>query len=327
TLGRFLFEHEILNDRERDRDFFVGARALSRLIEQKKEKRTMKVPKVIERIKNYLEERHARWTLRVDRLGSNFQPQRWPSVRAKPFIKGMEEILDLDRQKGDDSSGRALVELSKNVTSYREWIEELEKKEDEYRKNMDKARQQGIADARKTLRELQKRQDQISKRLDKAEIQDKKKLSDEWPSNRMEQNSNITEATHLLDKIIAFSPMAGKRIEFAVQSMKQTVENGNAGNFLTAESSSDMAGRMLRQADNEASKSQKESAGRRERRRVSGDNYFGNRLIGGDIEIRHEYRVDKRYREDILEDVREHRKRYDSRDDSILEEYLRKIVR
>ena len=38
-LDDFLFEHEILDDRERDRDFFVATRALTRLVEKKPSKR------------------------------------------------------------------------------------------------------------------------------------------------------------------------------------------------------------------------------------------------------------------------------------------------
>src|SRR5690606_29705695 len=74
-LNRFLFEHESLDDRERDRDFFVAARTLSRLLEQKAEERKVPVNRVVDRMKNFLEERHRRWELRMQHMNPASQPQ------------------------------------------------------------------------------------------------------------------------------------------------------------------------------------------------------------------------------------------------------------
>ena len=48
-------------------------------------------------------------------------------------------------------------------------------------------------------------------------------------------------------------------------------------------------------------------------------------LLGGDIEITRDYQVDRRYREDVLNDVQG--SGYDEESRSLLENYLREIVR
>jgi hypothetical protein len=51
-------------------------------------------------------------------------------------------------------------------------------------------------------------------------------------------------------------------------------------------------------------------------------------VAGGDVDLRRDYQVNRRYREDVLEDVRELKKRESSEEtDSILEDYLRKVIR
>ena len=64
---------------------------------------------------------------------------------------------------------------------------------------------------------------------------------------------------------------------------------------------------------------------RRKRRRVSGDRYYGQSVHGGDLEISRDYQVDKRYREEVLNEVRDSVKSSD--DARLLEDYIRKIVR
>ena len=70
---------------------------------------------------------------------------------------------------------QALKKLTILTAEYRDFIEDLEKVEDEDRKTKDQKRQKGIANARDKLRELQKRQGKISSVLDNA---DKRKKSE-----------------------------------------------------------------------------------------------------------------------------------------------------
>ena len=58
---------------------------------------------------------------------------------------------------------------------------------------------------------------------------------------------------------------------------------------------------------------------------MTGDSYYGQSVVGGDIEIRREYQVDRRYREDILDEVQN--AEYDEDNRTLLESYLRHVVR
>jgi len=112
--------------------------------------------------------------------------------------------------------------------------------------------------------------------------------------------------------------------------MELAVKEGSKGNFSNAESGSDLAARLLHEADSAAKKSQKRGSERR-RRRVTGDGYYGQSIVGGDVEIRTEYKVDKRYRENILKEVRGVLGRQggelDPEDRRLLDSYLREVVR
>ena len=142
----------------------------------------------------------------------------------------------------------------------------------------------------------------------------------------MEQNANIKQTKSLEAQLRSLSPIAAERIQAAVKSMEVTLESGNKEAFVQAESASDMAGRLLRQADNAARQSQKKEMRRGRRRRVTSDQYYGSSVAGGDVEIRREYEVSRRYREDILDEVRRATDS-DGRDRELLENYLRKVIR
>lgn len=323
-LNSFLFEHETLDDRERDRDFFVAARSISHLIEQQSISDN-DVKNASKRMTDFLSDRHARWTLRVARLPNRSKPESWPRIKGKPFHHSIEKIDQLmTKSKTPKDRNEALTTLSQSVVNYRAWIEELEAKEDEYRADLEKERREGIASAREKLRELQKRQDQISRYLDHAPEQAQNALQAEWPSHRMHQNTNIKESRELEGLLRAFAPQAGQRIKAAGERMEATVESGNKGEFADAESSSDSAARLLRLADQSA-KEQEQGGSRGRRRRVTGNNYYGQTVVGGDIEIKREYEVDKRYREDILDEVRHSRFKEDNR--NLLDDYVRQIIR
>ena len=326
SLNDFLFEHETLDDKERDRDFFVAARSLSRLIEMKPEDRAIEVKTVTDRILNYLDKRHERWKRRVSFLGKKLKG--WDKVSKKPFHRSINKVESYSSQGTAEGQGKALTTLFQVVSEYREWIEELEAAEEGYRREQEKKRQQGLTQARNVLQELQKRQGKISSKLDRPSMQSDSKLSDEWPSIRVMQNSNIKQTASLEGQMRSLSPMAAERIKAAAQMMENTVNSGNKGVFPSAESSADMAGRLLRQAQSAARKSQRRQMRRGRRRRVTGDNYFGSQVAGGDIEIKRGYQVDKRYREEILDNVRsQSRDSEDNASRDLLESYLRQILR
>jgi hypothetical protein len=326
-LNRFLFEHESLDDRERDRDFFVAARTLSRLLEQKAEERKVSVDKVVNRMKNFLDERHRRWELRMQNMNAETRPQEWEQVQKKPFSQALSQIEKMDTSKPPQTED-ALQKLSQTVESYRQWIEALESKEDQARAEQEKQRQQGLANAQNQLRELQKRQSSVSTKLDKAAQREEKDLQESWASVRMDQNSNVKGTRELEAQLRSMSPTAGERMKAAVQAMEATIDSGNESKFADAESASDMAGRLLQQAESAARQSQRDNGKRGRRRRVTSDQYYGNQVAGGDVDLRRDYQVNRRYREDVLEDVRELKKRESSEEtDGLLEDYLRKVIR
>ena len=324
-LNQFLFEHETLNDRERDRDFFVAARTLSRLIEEKKSKRKVSVETVSDRMQTFLDERLSRWRLRVGFIGYENAPKAWVSVKQKSFQK---QLADIQKKSKKDDALNALNSLSGLVSDYKKWIETLEKKEDEFREKMAEQKRQGIANARNALRKLQQAQGKVSQKLDRAAAQKAEELKENWPSTRMEQNGNIKGTRQLEAQLKSLSPMAAERIEAARKSMQMTVESGNQGNFPIAETSADLAGRLLRQADSAAQRSMQQNQNRGRRRRVASDQYFGSPVAGGDVEIRQDYSVNPRYREEIIDDVRRLKSGQEKpQNDRLLEDYLRQVVR
>jgi hypothetical protein len=325
-LNEFLYEHETLDDKERDRDFFVAARALSRLAEKPKADRAVKIEVVGERIKSFLEERQKRWQLRVGFLDA--PPKSWPKVRQKPFAKAIDQVMSYDSHGTPEGQTQALTHLSKAVTEYRSWIDELEALESRAREQAEKKRQEGLTSARNQLKELQRRQGQVSARLDRAASRKDEDMKDNWPSTRAMQNSNVEGTQGLEAQLRSLSPQASERVKASLEAMKITVESGNADAFAQAESAADMAGRLLRQAQSAAQKSQRQKRRRERRRRVTGDSYYGKQIVGGDVEIKREYAVDRRYREEILDEISTRKQSADSEEEArLLEDYLRRVVR
>ncbi|MDD1422373.1 hypothetical protein MEO40_25330, partial [Dolichospermum sp. ST_sed1] len=323
-LNDFLEVHEGLDDRERDRDFFVAARTLSRLLEKNKNQRPVAVAVVAGRIKEFLDVREARWKARVARIGS-FAPASWVEIgKNRPFHKAMDQIIEEDKLVAV-ADKKSLELLAGSVTKYRDWLNELEAAEDKSREEKQKEREQGLADARDEIRELQKTQGQISAKLDRSIGREQQELQDSWPLVNMNQNANINKSKGVEAQLRAISPEASRRVQAAIEAMEQTGKEGNEGKFAEAETNSDLAGRLLRQADSAAQKSQQESQSRGRRKRVVGDGYFGKNVVGGDVEIKSEYKVDRRFREDILEDVTTYEGSEEDR--TILNGYLRDVVR
>jgi hypothetical protein len=319
-LGNFLVEHETLDARERDRDFFIAIRALSRTLEKPTSERTVEAQYLAKRMQLFLDDRHKGWAARVARLGPGQEPAGWNKVSsAKPFHKYIRETAKEATNNPKKSQG----ELSLLAAEYRTWIEDLEAKEDQARAKLEQERQQGLANARNDLRELQQRQDQISADMDRANTHSKEEMTQKWSVSRGKELSNIKQAKGLLNNLRAMSPLAGERLEAAIQSMDVTMTQAEQGQWVDVEGASDMAGRLLRDSDQAANKSQK-SRDRGRRRKVGGDDYHGT-SVGGQIEIKSGYHVDPRYREEILQDVESELSTGENK--LILDGWLRQVVR
>jgi hypothetical protein len=320
AIGNFLLEHEILDDRERDRDFFIAIRSFSRVLDLEKPTRVEQSKYLADRLSKFLDDRHKRWTLRIHRLGGGHEPASWGRInRERPFHR---YVKDAGRDS-DHNPKIAQGHLSKAASEYRAWLDELEAKEDQMRAKMEQERQQGLANARNDLKEIQQRQDQISQALDRAPQQSQQDLAEKWPASRSNENTNIKQSNTLLNRLRALAPQAGERLEAAIQAMDGSLTKGEAGQWAETEGLADLAGRLLRDADSAASSSQKQKD-RGRRRKSNGDEYHGN-SVGGQVEIKSEYRVDPRYREDILRDVESEMNSDENR--NILDGWLRQVVR
>ncbi|MBP9706053.1 MAG: hypothetical protein KBD78_00310 [Oligoflexales bacterium] len=329
-LNQFLLEHELIDDRERDRDFFVATRSLSRLLEKKVADRKTSLERMATSLNSFLEDRYKRWELRVNRLPKELQPNDWPKVKNKVFNAKLQKVVAADKQSDVKDRDQAFAELSALVNDYRAWIEQLEAQEDAHRAQQEAQRQQGLASAQDSLQEIRKRQAKISQRLDQAQNQQIEQLKNNWGADRLEQNTNIGSTRKLEAQMRALSPPAAARIKAAAEQMQATVDaaaGGEKQSFVMAESHSDLAGRLLVQAQQAAEKNQRQQGQQRgKRRRVTGDNYYGNNLMeGGEIEIIHEYEVDRMFREDVLDQVST--SDYLDKDEELYRAYLQEVIR
>lgn len=315
-LTRFLQEHELLNDRERDRDFFVAARGLSRLIERKADNKILKNAEL--NILKFLKARQTRWRVRIGFLSKEHYPNRWPQIKKEPFKRA---IMTAVRQ--EDNQSLSFETLSKTVSNYREWLEEIESLEDQAREDNEAKRQKGLTDARKVLKKLQDKQLEVSSRLDHAGSKIKEDLDEVWPIARRYQNSNINATKKFNNSLQKFSPNAAVRLAAALKSMKNTLLKGNKKNYIKAESYSDLAGRLLRKAESTTYEKRRKS--NRQRRKLRSDSYFGRHLVEGDINLENEYEVSPQYRQNVLEEILD--SNYDGKKRLILNQFLRKILR
>ena len=311
-LNEFLLEHEMINDRERDRDFFTAARHLSWIIARG----DRQIDKYVTRLDKFLVARRARWQLRVEALLAAKRPPRWTEIEAhEPFRQGLAQLPALAMQARD-----ALTAL---IGEYRAWLEELEAAEDAHYEQLVQRAQQVIQAAQENLREMQQRQTRISTYLDKSAQRSAEELQQGWAATRMRQNTNIAATQPLLRQLQAVAPQAALRLQNAVRAMQGTVSNGEAQEFIAAETHADLAGRLLRHT--RTATRQRLPARRQRRRRMAGDRYHGQPVIGGYIELQRDYRVNKRYREDILEEIR--RSNLLEKHRHLLDAYLRQVIR
>ncbi len=322
SMGAFLEEHEMLDDRERDRDFFVAARGLSRLLQS--DGPSSAVSRLAsEKLLDFLSDRKKRWKVRVKRLlhPENLKMKK-KVMEGEMFSNAIREIMqtNLTNQNSKQRSERLLAET---VSSYRQWIDSLEAQEDKEHESLEKQRQKGLASARDELQELQKRQINVSKLMHGADSKTRSILEENWAAARMHENTNVAAGLKLEEKLKALAPESAERLSAAVEAMKLTIEKGNSGDFIAAESFADLSSRLLHQAAKKAKEDQQKKT--RRDRRNSKDSYYGRSIIGGDIETQHEYRVDPRYREEVLDEVV--KSDYEGESRALLNNFLKRMIR
>lgn len=326
-IDEFLLEHEAIDDRERDRDFFIAARSFSRAMTLQVDNRQL--VNLSNKLGDFVEERSRRWAKRVDRLQDNEKiTDQWQEMAKKrPFIstlKKMARAFEVSSAKApsdlNDQQNTRLTELSRD---YQEWIDALEAAEDSFQEQQFRKKQQHAASARKELEILQKRQNQISADLDQAASREAGQLELNWPSTRSMQNENVTKTEDLEAMMRVFLPVAARRLQAATEAMKLVVDLGEKSKFPDAETGSDLASRLLRLVRQDTSNLSRRNS--RRRKRASGNQYYGQTVFGGHLQLEYDYSVDKKYREDILNDSQI---RLPSKEEhEILNNYLRRVVR
>ena len=308
-LDLFLLEHEIINHRERDRDFFVAMRRLAWAKNSKQDTKLM-----LKKISKFITERRRIWQQRVELLPKNAQPPSWSTIkRERPFMQALGKIRSSD----------ATQHLTATVNAYQHWIAELEQHEDAMRQRLQQEVQRKVNAAQQELKTMQKRQALISKALDKAEQQRQHNLRASWTTLRRQQNSNIKQARRLQSQLTQVSRLAAVRMQAAVQAMQEVKTCGDKQKFICAESNSDLAGRLLHQTNN-ATRS-RQPRPQRQARQIVGGNYFGQSITSGKIELQSDYKVNRRYREDILEQIQN--SNLLEKHPDLLDSYLRKVLR
>lgn len=318
-LNDFLIEHETLDDRERDRDFFIALRSLShsQSVGSAKIFNTLKTE-----LKAFLSERKMRWALRIKRLKDSALVQEWAKmISENPFAKTLDQI------QFDSEPDLMQPKLSKLAQDYRHFIERLEEQEDLERRQNEQKMQDGLISAQKKLREIQLTQNELSLAIDKADQRSKEEIAAKWPVLRMKQNSNIKDTKILSTQISALVPAFASRLQVALDAMEQAIERGSDEDYTSAETAIDLAGRLLRQAEKDSmSERHLQDQERRKRKRVTGNQYYGQAMQGGDIEFKNQnYEVDRMYREDVLDEIEGNQ--VDKQEKSLIESYLRRVVR
>jgi hypothetical protein len=316
NLGEFLLEHEMMDNRERDRDFFVAARGLSYLLGKDRKAALF----AEEKISKFLKDREIRWKMRVKRL---WHPEKLRYAKQVIQDRYIHKKFDKIRENTEKSESKeAIKNLSALVSFYGQWIEDLEKVEDNEQKEQDQERSKGFVSIQKVLKELQRRQLEVTKRLHGADTRSKDELKKEWPIARMHQNTNVEEAKKLEGQLSLLAPRSAERLGVAMQAMQLTLQNGESEEFVQAESFADLASRLLHETSKLA---QQEQQNKKRPYRKDSDKYYGRTIIGGDINFEHEYKVDPHYREEVLDEVI--KSDYQGDNKIILNNFLKRIIR
>lgn len=312
-ITHFLDDHEFSDDRDRDRDFFVAAHSISQMLSQRLTQETT-LQHVIQRTGAFLQNRYARWNVRVHRLSPAYPVEMWEKIKTHILETRLREILAVPPAK------RQFV-LSDLTDTYRNWIEALEKAEDAQRESQEKKRKEGLVSARNELRDIQQLQGEISTALDRADQQNLDKLTLSWPSTLAKETQATLTTKRLAKKLLPLSPPASERLQAAAEAMEHTIQHGEAHQFTEAESFSHFANRLLREAKNASQEGTKST----KKKQAQGGAYHGQPIHGGDMDLRHTYRVEEQFREALLRELQE--QEYTPQEQQLIEPYLRKMIR
>ena len=194
-LHDFLEEHEALDDHERDRDFFVAARALGQALQsqasswsprdRRKHSSRDDLTLSAERIEEFLKERHERWAQRLAKIPPSRRPNNTPEIMENlELLKQWGQMRSLLNFSSESTASpfssssnpnhqrenlyEAGAQLSAITQTYRKWIDDLEKASTTHREDQARQHQSSLGRAEQKLRGLQGVQDHIVKRLDQS---------------------------------------------------------------------------------------------------------------------------------------------------------------
>ena len=193
-LTEFLELHESMDQRARDRDFFVAARAYSQKLGQyvssavasmsPRSPRSPDLKQAGDQVADFLRERHQSWSQRVQKMSSisaeqaaAFQQAHREVLDDHYFVNSWMEIHQQVSARQEDTLGvdtahhkerllEAKSTLAQMVSEYARWIDQLESAEQALRDHQRLKHNQVLSQVAQDLRALRKSQDDISVQLD-----------------------------------------------------------------------------------------------------------------------------------------------------------------
>lgn len=347
-ITEFLELHEAIDDRERDRDFFVAARAYSRKASGDKE------PSLSDdgrRIKEFLQVREARWLDRAKKLQaligeSSFLEENASVLAESSFSKRWDRLHQKVMEKGRSAelgTEEGLEELAAMVAEYRQWLSKLESAESLAKENHRLVRSQSLMKASKALKDLQVKQERIAARLDplgmssSASPKDGEQRQDQeaqegqasqWPDIKADQIAAAKQGEEIQKMLQSVKNLSTDRLDQAASAMTEVVESGDQSDFERAEIMADRASRLLREGRQEARKQQQSGRQRDQNPRKSpmGDGFYGPSIV--DLQTEREHVVDDTFRGAVLRQLRQSSGDEESQEDpAVQRRYLREVLR
>ncbi|MCY4381409.1 MAG: hypothetical protein OXC40_07585, partial [Proteobacteria bacterium] len=346
-INEFLTLHEELDDRERDRDFFVASRLYAQKAREISLGHQQTLDQDTENMMEFLAERRERWQERVAQLGETNQDFAIMAQRyaMNPyFTEGwqsmdhamQQQIRNRGSKNNDQNQEAPFVQLSSLISEYRVWLDALELNENKQREQARSQHMSSLASAEATLKMMRKSQDNIASRLDLSATMvtgDQERVKDveqmmakEWHEIKQSQTKVQTQAEQLRKMLSQVPGLTTDRIGDAIEAMKGVKQAGGHGDFYQAEELADQASRLLREGaqDTKSHRSrQKSRQSLHPRKSVIGNEYYGNSIV--DMSLTKEHSVDQNYREAVLRDMSQYPRQ--GRDQSIQKRYLREMLR
>ena len=204
-VSAFLDRHEAMDQRARDRDFFVAARTYSRKLGaaidsglSSEQAQSLEQDSV--KMEEFLQARHRSWQQRVAALADSADTYNLLTSNHRDMITGehftqawqqMHDALPLSQAARDGSASpqeepqqwlAAQARLAEIMGEYQEWLEDLERAEDGVREHMRMRHSQTLSQVAQRLMRLRQSQDEIGLQLDP--------LWHQMPNQIMSQQNN-----------------------------------------------------------------------------------------------------------------------------------------